>query len=66
VVPGTSDRVTDDDAFGKRTTVVRAMRADREETIAGASEKNLILSDLSEDHAPVCNGVGFHTTRQIP
>ena len=55
----------DDDAFGKRAVVVRAMRADREESIAGASQKNLILSDVSEDHAPVCNRVGAYATRQI-
>jgi hypothetical protein len=29
------------------------VRADCEESIAGASQKNMILSDVTEDHAPV-------------
>ena len=52
VVPRASNRVAHDEAFGKRTVIVRAMRADREESIAGASQKNMILSDVPEDHAP--------------
>ncbi len=66
VVPGASNRVAHDEAFGKRTVVVRAMRADREQSIAGARQKNLILPDLPEDHAPIGNGVGLYATRQVP
>jgi hypothetical protein len=41
------------------------VRADRKKSIASASQKNLILSDVSEDHAPVRNRVGAYAMRQI-
>jgi hypothetical protein len=65
VVPRASNRVAHDKAFGKRTVVVRAMRTHGEESIAGASQKNLILADAPDDHAPVCYGVGFYATSQV-
>jgi hypothetical protein len=42
------------------------MRADREESIAGASQKHVILSNVPEDHASICNRVELYTSRQVP
>ena len=60
VVPGASNGVAHDDALSERTVVVRAMRTHGEESIAGASQENLILADAPDDHAPVCYGVGLY------
>ena len=65
VVPGASNRIVDDEALGKRTVVVRAMRADREEPIAGARQDDIVLPDVPEDHASVGKRVGLDPTREI-
>ena len=65
MVQRAANRVAHEEAFGERTVVVRAMRTDREDSIAGARQKNLILADVPEDHAPVRNRVERETARQV-
>jgi hypothetical protein len=51
VMQGTSNRVVNDKAFGERAVIVRAVRADGEESIADARQQNVLLADPSEQRA---------------
>ena len=47
MVPGATDRLTDDDAFGERAAIMRAFGADREKLIAAPDEDYGLIVDMA-------------------
>ena len=50
VMPGTADALALDDAIGKRTVIVAAMRVDGENLVACAHQQHFVVADMSEQH----------------
>ena len=53
VMQGTANRVADDQAVGQRALVVRAVRADGEESIARARQQHVVVADATREQAAV-------------
>ena len=64
-MPRTPNAGADDKAFGERTVVVRAMRADGKRAIADARQQHVLVTDLPEQHSTVRQGIGRHAGRQV-
>ena len=56
VMQRTPDGVADDQPFGERAAIVRAVRADGEPLVARAREQHLVVADPSRQHAAVGDG----------
>jgi hypothetical protein len=53
VMPGTPNRVLDEEALSERPAVVRARRADREDFVAASSEEHALALCMAEQHRAV-------------
>jgi hypothetical protein len=53
MVPGTPDRVSDDEAIGERSVVMSAMSANSENTVTGPGQQDIVGFHPSEEHAAV-------------
>ena len=61
----TSNRVANDEAFGERAVIVRAVRPDREQLITGTRQQHVIIADTSEQRAAARKRIDGYPERQI-
>ena len=65
VVPRATDGVAGHETFGERTVIVRAMRTDREESVAATEEDRIFGIDAPTQHAAVPEIVNGDPLREI-
>ncbi len=65
VMPGTSHRIIDDEPFGERAVIVRALSADGEDLRPTAYEQHRLFSDMAGELGAVRQFGGGHSQRQI-
>jgi hypothetical protein len=53
MVPGTPNRVSDDEAIGERSVVMSAVSANSENTVTGPGQQDIVGFHPSEEHAAV-------------
>ncbi len=64
-MPGTADRIADEDSLGKRSAVMAAGRADRINGAAAFDEKNSLVADMSGEHSVIRNIGGGNALAEI-
>jgi hypothetical protein len=65
MMPRAPDRAVDDQSFGKRAAVMRAMRTDGEELRTAPDQQHRLLADVAEKLVPIGDLVLRNSERQI-
>ena len=66
VMPWTADRVTDDQAVGERSVIMRAGRADCVKSVAASNQNGVFRIDASADEAAIRKFVQRNPASEIP
>jgi hypothetical protein len=64
-MPRTADRVADDESFGERTVVMRAVRPNRETFVAAPYDDDLIVADVAGHGHVVRELVEWNTSPEV-